>query len=603
MAVLLTSGRWLTQPQGPVEIDWSHPLSRGLVFYTLPGGFQADLVSGIMPTRFGTVTRTAGRDGVAATTAGTATDGVGITYGSQVKSITVDFTIAAEVSVRGQVATSAILRAPYFSTTWTTPFHVFGLNRSSTTASVALGYGTAATNRSAVFTDGTFQVADNQKFIASRSGANASLVYNGNLFAPTVSNSFVAGEAVAFNTGSSITMLSRSRGTPAEGIAGDAYYGVVWNRALSDPEKLDFQSNPYQVLRPLRKKLYYGVSAPLIADVLLLDTLGGGANDSLLKEDGDAIYLESAISEGEAARIATSATTFGKLASTTFAVRGVPGRTAQVFAGLGMLSSAVLANRNLPPNASFVQALLKPLTALAAAARTIPLRTAAVAATLGKLTAAGLAARSAPGASATVAAVFGKLTAAGQAARNVPSGLGTIAASLYALRTTAFALRTSPGKTATSTARISKLIATATATRSVPQGEHPTLPHMRAPAWRTADFGDGSAPVNWLAPLDPSELKAYTIDCSRELTSSRTSRIMGISVQLSGLAIAAGLRIYGSSSDDTHVTIWFDLVESERVKVNWNPPGEVHTIVCRITASDGQIYERDAHLRVRQLGQ
>jgi|SRR4051794_39572270 hypothetical protein len=125
--------------------------------------------------------------------------------------------------------------------------------------------------------------------------------------------------------------------------------------------------------------------------------------------------------------------------------------------------------------------------------------------------------------------------------------------------------------------------------------------HINAPSWRTADFGDGTTRVAWTSALDPGEYKAYTIDCSREL-STGGNRIESITIALSGLAILAGLQIGDQTNDDTHITLWLMINPADRVRPNWDGEGERHTLTCTIEVTDGQRFERDVTLQIKQLG-
>jgi hypothetical protein len=126
--------------------------------------------------------------------------------------------------------------------------------------------------------------------------------------------------------------------------------------------------------------------------------------------------------------------------------------------------------------------------------------------------------------------------------------------------------------------------------------------HMLAPSWRTADFGDGSAAVAWASPLDPSETKAYTIDCSRELATT-DNRIETLSVVPSGVASLAGLTVQEITYDRANITLWMTVAPDARNRANWSGPGETHYLTVTITVTDGQRFERDVSIVVRQLGQ
>lgn len=127
-------------------------------------------------------------------------------------------------------------------------------------------------------------------------------------------------------------------------------------------------------------------------------------------------------------------------------------------------------------------------------------------------------------------------------------------------------------------------------------------PHLIAPPWRTADFGDGSTRVAWTSALDPGEIKAYTIDCSRELLATGNV-IQTISIVPSSLSVLAGLRIDDQTNDDVRITLWLSINPDDRNRDGWNGDGERHTLTCTIEVTDGQRFERDVTLQIKQIGQ
>lgn len=143
---------------------------------------------------------------------------------------------------------------------------------------------------------------------------------------------------------------------------------------------------------------------------------------------------------------------------------------------------------------------------------------------------------------------------------------------------------------------------TAASARILLIGDPGAVFHVIAPAWRRADFGNGTTAVGWTSGLDPSELKAYTIDCTTEMNGI-ADRIMTVDLTLSGLATTAGLQVYAITNDETQITVWFQIDPAERVKPNWNPPGETHLITCRVVSLGGHVFERTISLKIVQLGQ
>lgn len=131
-------------------------------------------------------------------------------------------------------------------------------------------------------------------------------------------------------------------------------------------------------------------------------------------------------------------------------------------------------------------------------------------------------------------------------------------------------------------------------------GDSGAVFHSLAPAWRTANFGNGSTVVAWSSPLDPSERKTYTIDASTELNGIADS-IKSVTISLSGLASLAGLTVYGVTNDNSNVTIWFEIASANRSRPGWAPPGETHLVTLQIVTMGGHIFERTAALKISQI--
>lgn len=122
--------------------------------------------------------------------------------------------------------------------------------------------------------------------------------------------------------------------------------------------------------------------------------------------------------------------------------------------------------------------------------------------------------------------------------------------------------------------------------------------HMRAPSWRTVSAGTGTTASSWQAPLDPNGLLDFTMDWSEEMTGGGDT-ILESTVALSGQATAAGLRIYSQSHDDTSVTVWLQVDAAFQTSADWNQPGEVHSLNCRLVTPKGRTHERTFTFTVR----
>jgi microcompartment protein CcmK/EutM len=349
------------------------------------------------------------------------------------------------------------------------------------------------------------------------------------------------------------------------------------------------------------------------------------------------------------ARTAASAVITPKLSATATATRTVPARTATSAVTLPKLSTTATGSRTLAGlNATSAVATPR-LSANASGTRTVPTRTAASAVTLPKLTHVAAGSRTLSGIAASSAIILPKTSTAASGSRTLPTRTATGAITVPKLTGTASGTRLIPDRTATSPVRLSKpvvlaqgtvslpntvtgtaslrfrsLTLAASGTRAIPSrtasstvswtrlrhlaatsffvpGAIPVVAHFVAPPWRTADFGDGSVPVVWASPLDPGERKAYSVDCTRELGSTNIIEVLDVAP--SGLALLAGLQVSGMSHSTSLITVWMEINPADRTRLNWNGAGETHYLTFTINVSDGQRFQRDAALTIRQLGQ
>jgi hypothetical protein len=327
------------------------------------------------------------------------------------------------------------------------------------------------------------------------------------------------------------------------------------------------------------------------------------------------------------ALVATSAVRLISLTGTGFGTRTIPAKDATSAVRLTALRGTATGTASLPTFRIGVSAVfLTALRGTATGARTIPARTgtsasrwpnlstlalgttgttsARIGASAVRLTAlrgTAIGARAIPTRTGTSAVVWPKLSVSALGtAGNPTSRIGVSIVRLVALRGLGNGTRTVPNRIGTSAIRWLKFVHAALGLRTVPGG-FDIVPHINAPAWRTADFGDGSARVSWRSALDPGEKKAYTINCGTELAGE--NRIEIVNVALSGLAVLAGLRIRAMSNDLTNVTLWLEVNATDRTRPNWNGDGETHTLTCTIDVTDGQRFERDVAIQIKQLGQ
>lgn len=132
-------------------------------------------------------------------------------------------------------------------------------------------------------------------------------------------------------------------------------------------------------------------------------------------------------------------------------------------------------------------------------------------------------------------------------------------------------------------------------------GDPGAVSHLLAPPWRTVDTGNGqTVNITFASPLDPQELKYYTIDWATELDGTQDA-IATSDFALSPTAIAAGLMLHATTNDTRRVTVWLKVDPAVQSSFLFEGNGEIHTMTTRITTVGGQIFERTIRLSVRQL--
>ena len=122
--------------------------------------------------------------------------------------------------------------------------------------------------------------------------------------------------------------------------------------------------------------------------------------------------------------------------------------------------------------------------------------------------------------------------------------------------------------------------------------------HIRAPAWRTVSAGTGLTSGVWSAPLDPNALLDFTVNWSDEMTGGGDTILTAV-IALSATATAAGIRIHAESHDDDTVTVWLKVDAAFQAATDWNPPGETHSISCKVTTPLGRTHDRTFSFRVQ----
>ena len=651
MAFIFPS-RWLQQPQGHVEIDWSHPLSQGLVFFAIPSQRTSpELVGGGALNLIGSSTFQAGADGVGISSPSTSTGGYSYAYRQDLfRTMATDFTVATSVDIRTLTANSKLICAPMQSNVWSQPYQVISLSRSSTGGQLGLyiGTSTGGTSLNALFPAGTAVTGNGFRYLATRSGAAANLFVNGEQYTP--SSSTLTTAPIVFYTGGHVALLNRSAGMNGEGTDGVSYYGAFWNRALSDAEASAFNAAPYQMLLPVRRKLYFDTSAlppqnisggmaakkPVVSGTVTQTfparALSGGmvAPKPVISGTVTQTFPARALSGGMSVpkpvisgaitqTFPARALSGGMVApkpvmsggiTQTFPARALSGgMTAKKPIVSGLVTQSAIGGISV----SGGMAAKKPVIS-GAITQTFPARALSGGMVAKKPTLSGAFAQVFPAQSLSGGMVTPKPVLSGsieQAAIAPHVISGGMVAPKPVMKATIGGVRryTIPagielgagGQLALASGYV-LLLATD------PEGDY-IVPHPLAIAQRTVEAGYGASALQFEGPLDPAELKYFTVRWDVELAAATDSIVpddgsvegQSVFLTLAGPAIASGIQIHAQSQDERSVTFWLKVDPSMQSRPQWNAQGELHIITVRIITVRGQVFERDISFRVKQL--
>lgn len=225
---------WAEQPQVVAEVDWSNPLSRGLVFAAYGGG--PDIISGTLPTYASGASRIPISDGVAS-----ASGAGNIIYvlpsGHKLYSITTTDTVFASERVNTVMPYGGLCLVDYRQTGGS-PYIAWGY----TSDNVGTSPQDWVAPDGSTFSDGQ---------TASARIAAANKVSHGKVRTTTETRYFVDGNLVETKARAAITPDFVNKQPLAVGNAGSALSVLlIWDRPLSDQEYKTVHQNPWQLLAP-----------------------------------------------------------------------------------------------------------------------------------------------------------------------------------------------------------------------------------------------------------------------------------------------------------------------------------------------------------------
>lgn len=244
----------ISQPRAAIRIDWTKPLTRGLVFAFNAGSGLVDLVSQKTLTTAGSVVKQVDSSGVGIYTAASA-DVAYCTLGQSISttgSVSVfelskvnNTTIARKRSFRLAGATGSVLLHDYSDAV--NPYD-FVAYQDTSSAFANIYYSAYASNQ--LYASYISHTASSALPIFDRSGTPATL----------------SGQSGNGTRKEAITSVYIGNHSSLYPLTGKSYLCLVFNRTLSAAEQASLRANPWQIFQPDRKSIYYdfGINTPQI---------------------------------------------------------------------------------------------------------------------------------------------------------------------------------------------------------------------------------------------------------------------------------------------------------------------------------------------------
>lgn len=383
---LLRPSVWTQQPQQACEIDWSNPITRGLVV----------AISGANPRLNSALNKPAsfvGTPGSALTVDGRSTEFTrsstqGISVGTSAVFNPAAMTLLSIYTPKSiSVASSHML----FSRDDNSLGRAFSLDLHGNPVYGARYYvaggGSVGTNE---LRSGISSLVGKRYVIAARQiGSAAALFVNGTL--ASSSAAFTAKPSATGDTRVGIRTYSGSN-EPADGYIP---ISLMWSRALSDSEICSISANPWQIFKPIPRRIFSPVSA------------GGGAAITTILGTATASGYQASISASSAVTITGN---IGQAAASVLSATLTQAFTLQANRGTATASGA----QATIAQAATISANLGTATASGFAADVQSAGNVTISANIGIATASGRQANI--GDSVTVSASLGAATAAGYTA-------------------------------------------------------------------------------------------------------------------------------------------------------------------------------------------
>lgn len=286
--------RWTEPPQVPVEIDWSHPIARDLVWYSAPSSHPLGTGPGYYLNGARQIINVAdprhvalAADGNNIVVRGPTPAGLGIkgAWSTSQGAMAYNST-SALLSGMNQFSMSVWFYKRAVTVNQWAGFKNFRLDLQHcldcySSSPTQLVWGSDWFQNWNGSSPATLQLAEGFAVIGSCIRQNGARYFHQGRFASTKSGG-------AFSTTSSSFAVIREA-NPHE-ILGNA----AWRRALEDAEMIEFQRNPYALLKPYRRRLYL-IPGSSGATLSIADTSHAHAADALTLTQVHALDVAEAL--------------------------------------------------------------------------------------------------------------------------------------------------------------------------------------------------------------------------------------------------------------------------------------------------------------------
>lgn len=237
-------------PPQPYFIDWSNPLTNGLVWATLPGhqssielvdgGKQTFLTSG----SYGHIDPFGG----AVYSSSTSNGGSYYPWSKRLETITNTYSVVVWAKFTSFTDFGHIFNIPYHSN-WSGPYSCFRLFRWLNTNKLAFSRAKSGTLYNAVSSNDLISTSDPLSMFGSIGTDSLHDFYKNGSYIEQVNDSSGSGN-IDWGNKREIALFNRNSGDTGEGLGGYIPFLGIWNRRLTPYEMLWLYLEPYAILLP-----------------------------------------------------------------------------------------------------------------------------------------------------------------------------------------------------------------------------------------------------------------------------------------------------------------------------------------------------------------